>query len=92
MRTSLYDAQARKRTVSLTLNADLCAKAKEAGINLSSVAEDALAHALSLRMAERVRAEIQRDLAAHEVFVEKHGSLASMVREHYALPDDDASV
>ena len=92
MRTSLYDAHARKRIVSLTLNADLCAKARDAGINLSKVAEDALAQALSLRMAERLRAEIQRDLAAHDAFVEQHGSFASMVREHYALPDDDASV
>ena len=92
MRTSLYDAHSRKRTVSLTLNADLCAKARDAGINLSKVAEAALAQALSLRMAERLRAEIQSDLAAHEAFVEQHGSFAGMVREHYALPDDDASV
>ena len=92
MRTSLYDAHARKRTVSLTLNVDLCAKAKDAGINLSKVAEAALAHALLLRMAEQVRAEIQRDLAAHAAFVEQHGSFATMVREQYALPDDDASV
>jgi len=92
VRMSLYDAHARKRTVSLTLNADLCAKARDAGINLSKVAEEALAQALSLRMAERLRAEIQRDLAAHDAFVERHGSFAAMVREHYALPDDDASV
>jgi antitoxin CcdA len=92
VKTSLYDADARKRTVSLTLNADLCAKAKEAGINLSKVAEDALAHALSLRMAERVRAQIRCDLAAYDAFIEQHGSFAAMVREHYALPDDDASV
>ena len=92
MRTSLYDARARKRTVSLTLNADLCAKAKEAGINLSRVAEDALAKALALHTAERMRAEIQRDLAAHDAFVETHGSFAKLVREHYAATDDDASV
>ena len=92
MRTSLYDARARKRTVSLTLNADLCAKAKEAGINLSQVAEKALAHALALCMIEEVKAEIQRDVAAHETFVEQHGSFARMIREHYGLPDGDASV
>ena len=47
MRNSLYDAGARKRTVSLTLNADLYAKAKGAGINVSKVAEAALAQALA---------------------------------------------
>ncbi len=87
----LYDAAARRRTVSLTLNADLCAKAKEAGINLSRVAEAALAQALLLRMTERMRTEIQRDLAAHDAFVEQHGSFARMVREHYAA-DGDPSV
>ena len=30
MKASLYDVDARRRTVSLTLNADLCAKAKAA--------------------------------------------------------------
>jgi post-segregation antitoxin (ccd killing protein) len=92
MRASPYDVDARRRTVSLTLNADLCAKAKAAGINLSRVAEEALANALALRVAERLRAEILRDLAAHDAFVEEHGSFASMVREHYTAADDDASV
>jgi post-segregation antitoxin (ccd killing protein) len=87
----VYDAGARRRTVSLTLNADLCAKAKEAGINLSRVAEAALAQALSLRVAERMRTEIQRDLAAHDAFIQQHGSFARMVREHHA-DDDEASV
>ena len=68
MKPSLYDADARRRTVSLTLNADLCAKAKQAGINLSRVAEEALAKALALRIAERMQAEIRRDLAAHDAF------------------------
>ena len=91
MRASLYDAEARRRTVSLTLNADLCAKAKAAGINLSRVAEAALAQALSLHMVERLRAEIQRDIDAHDAFVAEHGSFARMVREHYGA-DDDPSV
>lgn len=91
MRPDLYDAGARRRTVSLTLNADLCAKAKDAGINLSRIAEEALAAALRRRMAERMRTEIQRDLAAHDAFVEQHGSFAQMVREHYAA-DDEPSV
>jgi post-segregation antitoxin (ccd killing protein) len=92
MRGPLYDAGARKRTVSLTLNADLCAKAKDAGINLSRVAEEALANALALRLAKQIKADIQRDLRAHDAFVEAHGSFAEMVREHYATADGDAPV
>ncbi len=92
MRATLYDVDARRRTVSLTLNADLCAKAKAAGINLSRIAEEALANALAGRVAERVKAEIRRDLDAHDAFVREHGSFAGMVREHYAANDDDASV
>jgi antitoxin CcdA len=91
VKASLYDVDARRRTVSLTLNADLCAKAKAAGINLSRVAEEALANALAARVAERMQAEIRRDLDAHDAFVREHGSFASMVGEHYAA-DDDASV
>jgi post-segregation antitoxin (ccd killing protein) len=92
MRNPLYDTGARKRTVSLTLNADLYAKIKGAGINLSKVAEQALAQALAQRLAEQMRAEIRQDLGALNAFVEQHGSFAEMVREHYATVDSDAPV
>src|SRR5690606_11847938 len=51
-RDSTYDHSARKRTVSLTLNGDLYAKAKELGINASRVAEEALAAELTRVLAE----------------------------------------
>ena len=92
MRDLPYDPGARKRTVSLTLNADLYAKAKGAGINLSKVAEEAVAQALAERLAEQVKGEIRRDLGALNAFVETHGSFAEMVREHYATVDGDAPV
>jgi post-segregation antitoxin (ccd killing protein) len=92
MRNPTYDTGARKRTVSLTLNADLYAKAKGAGINLSKVAEEALAQALAQRLAEQARADIRQDLEALNAFVEAHGSFAGMVREHYATVDGDAPV
>jgi post-segregation antitoxin (ccd killing protein) len=78
--------------VSLTLNSDLYAKAKGAGINLSKVAEEALAQALAQRLAEQLRADIRQDLGALNAFVEAHGSFAEMVREHYATVDGDAPV
>jgi post-segregation antitoxin (ccd killing protein) len=92
MRNPPYDTGARKRTVSLTLNADLYAKAKGAGINLSKVAEEALAQALAQRLVEQARADVRQDLAALSAFVEAHGSFAEMVREHYATIDSDAPV
>jgi post-segregation antitoxin (ccd killing protein) len=92
MRDLPYDPGARKRTVSLTLNADLYAKAKGAGINLSQVAEEAVAQALAERLAEQVKADMHRDLGALNAFVEAHGSFAEMVREHYPTVDGDAPV
>jgi post-segregation antitoxin (ccd killing protein) len=77
MRQPLYDPTAKKRTVSLTLNSDLYAKTKEAGINASQVAEAALAAALTSQRAENA-------------YVEKHGSPAEMLRDYLSERDDAA--
>jgi len=92
MRKSLYDRGARKRTVSVSLNSDLYARARSLSINLSKIAEEALAQALARRLAEQAKVEIDRDLEALNAFVEAHGSFADMVREHYAAVEDDAPV
>jgi antitoxin CcdA len=91
MRRRPFDMAAGKRTVSLTLNGDLYAKAKAEGINVSQVAESALADALQSRLAEKVRAEVEQDLAAYNAYVEKHGSPAELLREYLAERDDDAA-
>jgi post-segregation antitoxin (ccd killing protein) len=90
MRRLPFDPLAKKRTVSLTLNSDLYAKAKAQGINASQVAETALAQALTSRLAETARAEIEQDLAAYDAYVEKHGSPADMLRDYLAERDDAA--
>ncbi len=72
-----------KQTVSLTLNARLCATAKSLKINMSQVAEHALAEEIAKRQAELHAAEIRQDLAAVDAYVEKHGSFADLVRAHY---------
>jgi post-segregation antitoxin (ccd killing protein) len=90
MRKPVFDPSAKKRTVSLTLNGDLYAKAKAEGINASQVAEEALAQALKTRLSEKERAEINQDLAAYNAYVEKHGSPAQMLREYLAERDDAA--
>lgn len=88
MRTVLYDRSAKKRSVNLTINSDLYAKAKSAGVNASQVAEEALAEALSARLTETIRQEIRQDLEAYNAYIERHGSPAAMAREHYSQDDD----
>jgi antitoxin CcdA len=92
MKEPLYEPAAGERAVSLTVNADLYAKAKAAGLNLSKVAEAAIAQALEEHLVERVRADIRQDLLALNAFTEAHGSFAAMVREHSASVDVDPSV
>ena len=88
MRQPLFDTAAKKRTVSLTLNGDLYAKAKSFGINASQIAEEALAAALAERVAEKIKGEIQQDMTAYNAYVEKHGSPAEMLRDYLADRDD----
>lgn len=90
MRIPPYDLSAKKRTVSLTVNGDLYAKAKAQGINASQVAEAALAEALALRANKKIQAEVEQDLAAYNAYVEKHGSPAEMLRDYLADRDDAA--
>jgi post-segregation antitoxin (ccd killing protein) len=86
-RRPVFDPGAKKRTVSLTLNADLYVKAKAEGINASQVAEEALAQALKARLLEKARAEIEKDMAALNAYIEEHGSPAEMLREYLAKRD-----
>jgi len=88
MRKPVFDPSAKKRTVRLTLNADLYAKAKAEGINASQVTEEALAQALKARLSEKLSAEINQDLAACNAYFEKHGSPAKMLRDYLAERDD----
>ena len=77
MRTRSHDT---KQTVSLTINSDLCSQAKQLGIDVSQVAEDALAREVVRRLATEIRA----DLEASNASSEEHGSFADLVRAHYA--------
>jgi len=90
MRKPAFDRNAKKRTVSLTLNSDLYAKAKAEGINVSQVAEEALAQALEARLLKKIRAEIEKDMAVYNAYIEKHGSPAEMLRDYLADRDDAA--
>lgn len=74
MKAPLFDEAAARRTVSLTLNSDLYARAKEAGINVSRVAEQALAGAYAEKAREARRAQVAEDIRALDAFAEKYGS------------------
>jgi antitoxin CcdA len=74
MSDTLFDPRARRKTVSLTINADLLEKAKAAGINASRTAEASLEHALREHHREQLRKEFAQDLRAMEDYVDKHGN------------------
>jgi antitoxin CcdA len=80
MRVALYDTGAAKRPVNLTLNGDLVARARAEGLNLSALAEEAVAAALAWRARERLAAEIAQGCRAHEQYLAAYGSLGDAVR------------
>jgi post-segregation antitoxin (ccd killing protein) len=82
-----FESKAPKQTVSVTLNSDLYAKAKSSGINVSRVAEEALANEYLARRREALRAEIRNELAALEKYEAQHGSFPEFVRAHYERDD-----
>ncbi len=71
-----HDATAPRRTVSLTINSDLMAKAKAAGLNVSAVSEAALAAALREKMRAALLAELAEDARLHDAHVARHGTFA----------------
>jgi len=87
MRNPLYDSKAPKQTVSITVNADLYAKAKNMGINVSRVAEEGLAQEYATGIRDALRAEIQSEMTALEQYEAEHGSFPDLVRAHYERGD-----
>ena len=87
MRTPLYDVNARRKTVSITLNSDLVAKASALGINISRTAEAALIQVFETAEKERIREEIREASRIVDEYVALHG----MPFDDWAnLPTDDA--
>jgi len=87
MRDLLFEPKAPKQTVSITLNSDLYAKAKGAGINTSRVAEEALASKYAELCGEALLAELRAGMAAVDAYSEQHGSFSELVRKHYEKDD-----
>jgi antitoxin CcdA len=73
MRTPLYDLNARRKTVSITLNADLVAKASALGINISRTAEAAVIKSFEEAEKANIREEIREAGRITDELVAKHG-------------------
>ena len=73
MRTPLYDVNARRKTVSITLNADLVAKASALGINISRTAEAAVIQAFEATEKARLREEIGEAVRITDELVARFG-------------------
>ena len=89
MRRPLYDVTARRKTVSITLNADLVAKASALGINISRTAEAAIVEAFEAAEGAKIREEIREATRIVDEYVAIHG----MPFDDWAndgLPADDA--
>ena len=87
MRVPLYDHTARRKTVSVTLNADLVAKSAAHGINISRVAEAALAAAFEAAEKARIREEIRDAARFTDEIVRKFGQPFPDSRARL-MPDD----
>jgi antitoxin CcdA len=73
MRTPLYDVNARRKTVSITLNADLVARASALGINISRTAEAAIIEAFEAAEKATILEEIREATRMVDEYVSIHG-------------------
>ena len=73
MRMPLYDHNAKRRTVNVTLNADLVARSAANGINISRVAEAALIAASETAEKAAILEEIAAAMGLMDDYVAKHG-------------------
>jgi post-segregation antitoxin (ccd killing protein) len=96
--TQLYDHNAKRRTVSVTLNADLVARSAAHGINISRVAEAALAAAFEPAEKAKIREEIREAARFIDEIVREYGDPFPESRAMFTPdegdavePDDDAA-
>ncbi len=73
MRMPLYNQNAKRKTVSVTLNADLVARSAAHGINISRIAETALSAAFEAAETAKIRKEIQEAARFTDEYVAEHG-------------------
>jgi antitoxin CcdA len=75
-----YDRKALKQAVNLSVNRDLVNAARQAGVNLSAVLEEALAEKLAAARREHWVRENSDAIAEYNGFVEEHGMMSDGTR------------
>ena len=79
----LFDPAAPKRPVNVTLNSDLVARVRAEGLNLSAIAEEAIAAALGRIRRARFEADVARACLVHEHYLAEFGSLGQAIRSEF---------
>ncbi len=75
-----YKTDAPKKPVNLTLNSDLLRLSKDLGLNLSGLAEEAIAKAVRSRLEEDWLKENAEAIQAYNKRVEAHGVFSDGLR------------
>jgi post-segregation antitoxin (ccd killing protein) len=88
MRVPLYDHTARRKTVSVTLNADLVARSAAHGINISRVAEPAPIAVFEAAEKAGIQEEIREAARFTDEIVRKYGHPFPESRAMF-MPDDE---
>jgi post-segregation antitoxin (ccd killing protein) len=88
MRIPLYDHGAKRKTVSVTLNADLVARSAAHGINISRVAEAALVAAFEEAEKAKIREEMREAARFTDEIVRKYGHPVPESRAMF-MPEDE---
>jgi post-segregation antitoxin (ccd killing protein) len=86
MRMALHDIASPKRPVNVSMNADLVARLRAAGLSISALAEEATTAALARLAHERHMAEVQRGAELSAALVADWGDLAAAVRDADGAP------
>ncbi|MEA2745393.1 MAG: Post-segregation antitoxin CcdA, partial [Acetobacteraceae bacterium] len=88
--TPLYNHNAKRKTVSVTLNADLVARSAAHGINISRVAETALIAAFEKAEKAAIREEIREAARFTDDLVRRYGHPFPESRAMFMPEDENA--
>lgn len=83
----LFDPASPKRPVNVTLNSDLVARARAESLNLSAIAEEAIAAALGRIRHARFEADVAQACLVHEQYLAEFGSLGQSIRTEFAAAE-----
>lgn len=76
----VFDRKAPKQATNLSINRDLLNAARESGVNLSGVLEEALVEKLAAAEGEQWVRENSDVIAAYNEFIDEHGTASDRMR------------